>query len=142
MAGWRLPVCAATAWRFANATGSPNYRTSFSRIPAVTNTVEEMLATGQAEFAIGGQTFRLEPVIEEDHLFYIFKDRTAGKTTYAAGRFMELPMPKDGVAIVDFNRAYNPPCAFPLLPPAHCRSSKINCRWRSRRVSMRTISID
>jgi uncharacterized protein len=88
------------------------------RIPTVTNTVEEMLATGQAEFAIGGQTFRLEPVIEEDHLFYIFKDRTAGKTTYAAGRFMELPMPKDGVAIVDFNRAYNPPCAF--SPYATC----------------------
>ena len=88
------------------------------RIPTVSNTVEEMLAPGQAEFAIGGQTFRLEPVIEEDHLFYIFKDRTAGKTTYAAGRFMELPMPKAGVAIVDFNRAYNPPCAF--SPYATC----------------------
>ena len=88
------------------------------RIPTVTNTVEEMLAPGQAEFAIGGQIFRLEPVIEDDHLFYIFKDRTAGKTTYAAGRFMELPMPKAGVAIVDFNRAYNPPCAF--SPYATC----------------------
>jgi uncharacterized protein len=75
-------------------------------------------APGQAEFAIGGQIFRLEPVIEDDHLFYIFKDRTAGKTTYAAGRFMQLPMPEGGVAIVDFNRAYNPPCAF--SPYATC----------------------
>jgi len=88
------------------------------RIATVANTVEEMMAPGQAEFAIGGVRYRLEPVIEEDHLFYIFKDRTAGKSTYPAGRFMEMPMPKDGVALVDFNRAYNPPCAF--TPYATC----------------------
>ena len=88
------------------------------RITTVANTVEEMMAPGQAEFVIAGKAYRLEPVIEEDHLFYIFKDRTAGKTTYPAGRFMELPMPKDGIAIVDFNRAYNPPCAF--TPYATC----------------------
>ena len=88
------------------------------RITTVANTVEEMMAPGQAEFAIAGQTYRLEPVIEEDHLFYIFKDLTAGKSTYAAGRFMELPMPKNRMAIVDFNRAYNPPCAF--TPYATC----------------------
>ncbi len=89
------------------------------RIQTVANTMEEMMAPGQAEFAIGGTKYRLEPVIEEDHLFYIFKDRTAGKSTYPAGRFMEMPMPsKDGVAVVDFNRAYNPPCAF--TPFATC----------------------
>jgi uncharacterized protein (DUF1684 family) len=88
------------------------------RITTVANTVEEMMAPGQAEFTFAGTTYRLEPVVEEDHLFYIFKDLTAGKTTYAAGRFMELPMPKNGIAIVDFNRAYNPPCAF--TPYATC----------------------
>jgi uncharacterized protein (DUF1684 family) len=88
------------------------------RIPTITNTVDEMLAPGQAEFVIAGKSYRLEPVIEEDHLFYIFKDRTAGKSTYGAGRFMALPMPKDGKVIVDFNRAYNPPCAF--TPFATC----------------------
>ena len=88
------------------------------RITTVANTVEEMTAPGQAEFAIGGKPYTLEPVLEDDHLFYIFKDRTAGKTTYPAGRFMELPMPQNGVAIVDFNRAYNPPCAF--SPYATC----------------------
>jgi uncharacterized protein len=88
------------------------------RIATVAKTVEEMMAPGEAEFVIGGKAFRLEPVIEGDHLFYIFKDRTAGKTTYPAGRFMELPMPANGVAIVDFNRAYNPPCAF--TPYATC----------------------
>ena len=68
------------------------------RITTIANTVEEMMAPGQAEFTIAGQRYRLEPVIEEDHLFYIVKDLTAGKSTYGAGRFMELPMPKDGVA--------------------------------------------
>ncbi len=47
-----------------------------------------------------------------------FSKTTAGKTTYTAGRFMELQMPRAGVAIVDFNRAYNPPCAF--SPYATC----------------------
>lgn len=88
------------------------------RIPTVTNTIDEYDAPGQAEFTLAGKTYRLEPVTEDDHLFYIFKDRTAGKTTYPAGRFMELPVAKDGVAIVDFNRAYNPPCAF--SPYATC----------------------
>ena len=89
------------------------------RIQTVANTVEEMMAPGQAEFTIAGIKYRLEPVIEEDHLFYIFKDRTAGKSTYPAGRFMEMPMPSaTGVAVVDFNRAYNPPCAF--TPYATC----------------------
>lgn len=82
------------------------------RIVNVANTVDEYDAPGLAEFQLAGRTLRLEPVIEEDHLFYVFKDTTAGKTTYPAGRFIELPMPKDGRAIVDFNRAYNPPCAF------------------------------
>lgn len=88
------------------------------RIVNVAKTVDEYQAPGQAEFQIAGRTLRLEPVIEDDHLFYIFKDLTAGKTTYPAGRFIELPKPKGGIAIVDFNRAYNPPCAF--TPYATC----------------------
>lgn len=88
------------------------------RIVNVAGTVDEYQAPGQAGFQLAGRTLRLEPVIEEDHLFYVFKDLTAGKATYPAGRFMELPFPKNGVAIVDFNRAYNPPCAF--TPYATC----------------------
>lgn len=88
------------------------------RIVNVAGTVDEYQAPGQAEFQLAGRTMRLEPVIEDDHLFYVFKDLTAGKTTYPAGRFMELPVAKNGIAIVDFNRAYNPPCAF--TPYATC----------------------
>lgn len=77
---------------------------------------------GYAEFTLRGQTLRLEPVTEEDHLFFILKDLTAGKTTYAAGRFLYAAMPKDGTVELDFNKAENPPCAFTAfatcpLPP-------------------------
>jgi hypothetical protein len=78
------------------------------------------------EFTVDGRKLRLEPVIEEpgaDELFYIFRDQTAGKATYPAGRFLYSSMPKDGAVVLDFNKAYSPPCAFtayatcPLPPP-------------------------
>jgi uncharacterized protein len=77
---------------------------------------------GYAEFTIAGNTLRLEPITEADHLFFIFKDRTAGKSTYAAGRFLYAALPRDGRVELDFNKAENPPCAFTAyatcpLPP-------------------------
>jgi uncharacterized protein (DUF1684 family) len=77
---------------------------------------------GYAEFALLGKTLRLEPVLEDDHLFFMLKDLTAGKSTYAAGRFLYAAMPKDGAVELDFNKAENPPCAFTAfatcpLPP-------------------------
>ncbi|TLY81464.1 MAG: DUF1684 domain-containing protein, partial [Gammaproteobacteria bacterium] len=47
----------------------------------------------------------------------------SGRETYGAGRFMYLSPPLNGKTVVDFNKAYNPPCAFndfatcPLPPP-------------------------
>ena len=49
---------------------------------------------------------------------YIFRDGTTGKETYPAGRFLYSAMPKDGTVTLDFNKAYNPPCAF--SPYATC----------------------
>jgi hypothetical protein len=77
---------------------------------------------GYAEFTVKGKTMRLEPVTEDGGLFFIFKDATSGKTTYGAGRFLDTDMPKAGVLEMDFNKAYNPPCAFTAfatcpLPP-------------------------
>jgi len=78
---------------------------------------------GYLEFTLNGVPLRLDAVTEDNTLFLIFRDRTAGKTTYGAGRFLNADMPKDGVAVLDFNKAYNPPCAFtpyatcPLPPP-------------------------
>jgi uncharacterized protein (DUF1684 family) len=56
----------------------------------------------------------------------MFADGTTGRETYGAGRFLDVPRPQDGSVQVDFNRAYNPPCAFNdfatcPLPPAQNR---------------------
>jgi uncharacterized protein (DUF1684 family) len=82
---------------------------------------EESENPGYAEFRLRGQAMRLYPILEEPdakELFYIFRDGTTGKETYPAGRFLYSAMPKDGVVTLDFNKAYNPPCAF--TPYATC----------------------
>jgi uncharacterized protein len=75
-------------------------------------------------FTRDGQTFELYPIQEEpDSLFFVFGDRTSGKETYGAARFLDTPLAKDGKLVLDFNEARNPPCAFtpyatcPLAPP-------------------------
>jgi uncharacterized protein (DUF1684 family) len=80
----------------------------------------KMKTPGLLSFELNGRTYQLRPVIEEgeDQLFIIFRDQTAGKTTYGAGRFLYADLPKDGKVILDFNRAENPPCAF--TPYATC----------------------
>jgi uncharacterized protein (DUF1684 family) len=84
---------------------------------------EQQDCPGYAVFSLNGRELRLSPVLEGPNLFFIFRDQTAGKETYGAGRFLDAPMPKDGTVVLDFNKAYNPPCAFtpyatcPLPPP-------------------------
>ena len=77
--------------------------------------VEPMDNPGQVVFTKDGKEFRLETVDEGDgRLFIIFADRTSGHESYAAARFVyaDNPGPKGGITVVDFNKAYNPPCAF------------------------------
>ena len=88
------------------------------RIPNMVNELEDHKAIGLTEFVLDGQTYRLEPVVSGTELFYIFKDKTAGKQTYGAGRYLYSEMPKDGHVVIDFNKAYNPPCVF--TPYATC----------------------
>lgn len=74
-----------------------------------------MESPGYVEFTLEGRTWRLEPVYEtsrREDLFFIFKDLTSRTETYEAGRYLHAPLPKDGYVDLDFNRAYNPPCAF------------------------------
>jgi uncharacterized protein (DUF1684 family) len=87
---------------------------------------EDSDCPGYAVFRLAGQELKLYPILEEPgakQLFYIFKDQTSGKETYGAGRFFYSDMPRDGKVILDFNKAYNPPCSFtpyatcPLPPP-------------------------
>ncbi len=87
-------------------------------IPNILGETEEEASPGYVEFTLNGQHCRLDPVAEGDSLFFIFKDLTSGKETYPPGRFLNTPMPKDGEVTLDFNQAYNPPCAF--TPFATC----------------------
>lgn len=76
---------------------------------------EDMDCPGALVFNKDGRDWRLDTILEEpgaDELFVMFADATSGKETYGAGRFMYLPLPKNGRVPLDFNKAYNPPCAF------------------------------
>lgn len=79
---------------------------------------EPAICPGYASFRLAGKEFRLEPTAEDDQLFFVFRDLTAGKETYPSGRFLYAAAPSDGYVILDFNKAYNPPCAF--TPYATC----------------------
>jgi uncharacterized protein (DUF1684 family) len=77
---------------------------------------------GYAEFTLQGKTMKLEPVLEDGELFFMFKDATSARTTYGAGRFLYAALPKGDEVELDFNKATNPPCAFTAfatcpLPP-------------------------
>ena len=79
---------------------------------------------GYVTFELDGEEHRLEARMDEDEVMRLdFKDETNGDTTYIGGRFLIAEMPKDGKIVVDFNQAYNPPCAYtdyatcPLPPP-------------------------
>lgn len=83
---------------------------------------------GVVEFQRDGKTYRLEAIDEGDgSLFLVFADRTNGHGSYGAGRFVYATKPDaEGHVTVDFNQAYNPPCAFTSfatcpLPPAQNR---------------------
>ena len=73
---------------------------------------------GIVEFSHNGHQYRLRPIIENDTLFFLYKDPTNKTTTYQAGRMLNTPMPKDGLVDLDFNHSYNPPCTF--TPYATC----------------------
>ena len=88
------------------------------RIPNMVNEMEEHKVIGVTEFTLNGRSHRLEPVVADGQLFFIFKDKTAGKQTYGAGRYLYADMPKDGKVVIDFNKVYNPPCVF--TPYATC----------------------
>ncbi|MDJ0701612.1 MAG: DUF1684 domain-containing protein [Woeseiaceae bacterium] len=68
---------------------------------------------GTVEFRVAGRKYDLEAYDSEDQLFFVFGDRTSGRETYPAGRFLYADKPgEDGKTVLDFNYAYNPPCAF------------------------------
>jgi uncharacterized protein (DUF1684 family) len=68
---------------------------------------------GKLAFEIDGTAHELEAYASGDMLFIVFGDQTSGRETYPAGRFVYTAWPdENGETILDFNKAYNPPCAF------------------------------
>jgi uncharacterized protein len=68
---------------------------------------------GVVEFTLLGQTLRLRPFTTRPRRFYfVFRDASSGQETYEAARFVYSNLLDDGTTIIDFNQAYNPPCAF------------------------------
>lgn len=89
-------------------------------VPNVLGVVEHQPVTGRAVFERDGKTYTLTPYRDgnEPGLFFVFSDATRGKLTYFGARFLKAADAKDGRVVLDFNQAYNPPCAF--TPYATC----------------------
>jgi uncharacterized protein len=84
---------------------------------------QKMAVAGKVRFVLAGQECALEPFVsgpDGNELFFVFADRTNGTETYGAGRFLDTPAPAPGTrqVVLDFNKAYSPPCAF--TPFATC----------------------
>ena len=76
---------------------------------------DDMESPGAVVFTQNGQEIRLDTVLDgagATDLFVMFADGTSGHDTYGAGRFLHVPFATNGKTTVDFNEAYNPPCAF------------------------------
>jgi uncharacterized protein (DUF1684 family) len=110
-------------WRI-DATWRPNPPGKTLKIVDITGLEQQQSNPGAVEFQRDGKTFRIEALGEPDKsLFLVFADRTSGHGSYPAGRFIDTGPVQGDHVVVDFNRAYNPPCAFtpyatcPLPPP-------------------------
>ncbi|NJL27255.1 MAG: DUF1684 domain-containing protein [Thermoanaerobaculia bacterium] len=115
---------ADVSWRVA-ARFEPHVPPKRVSVPNVLGTVNEEESPGAVVFERGGVSYRLDALPgSEGELFLVFGDATSGKESYGGGRFLYADPPDaDGKVLLDFNRAYNPPCAFtafatcPLPPP-------------------------
>ena len=90
-------------------------------ITDITGSTSDSESPGALVFTLEGKEYRLDPILEEgsDELFLIFKDETSRDETYQAGRYLYAAKPgADGKTVIDFNKAYNPPCVF--TPYATC----------------------
>jgi uncharacterized protein (DUF1684 family) len=101
----------------------------FVDVPTSTGTIRRMQLVGTLEFRLDGQPMSLGALAPAGQpiqsLFVPFTDLTSGSETYKAGRYLDLHPTATGVYMVDFNRAYNPTCAYneayecPYPPPSN-----------------------
>ena len=111
---------------------------------SIVNIIDEVSkqpCPGYAEFELRGETHRLDAIKDGEGLFFVFRDGTAGDTTYQPARFLDIdeqPKP-DETFTFDFNKAYNPPCAFseyttcPLPPKQNILKTRIEAGEKFRK---------
>jgi uncharacterized protein (DUF1684 family) len=86
------------------------------------DTLQETIP-GYVAFSLGGQDLCLDAEVDGTDASFVFRDLTSGRETYAASRFLDTKIEPNSRVILDFNEAYNPPCAYnpyttcPLPPP-------------------------
>lgn len=93
-------------------------------VPNVLGDISPTPIAGTAVFKINGQELRLTDLGGDASkgLFFVFSDPTSKTNTYPGGRFLKTEPVTNGEVVLDFNRAYNPPCAVtayatcPLAP--------------------------
>jgi uncharacterized protein (DUF1684 family) len=94
-------------------------------ITNVLSMTDDETSPGALAFEVDGKTYRIDPILEkgETDLFVMIADETTGRETYGAGRYLYVSPPDAAEKVViDFNKAYSPPCAFTTfatcpLPP-------------------------
>jgi uncharacterized protein (DUF1684 family) len=102
---------------------------------------------GAIEFELQGQPLSLlaQDFGLDHQRFIAFRDATSGQQTYGPARFLAVDVTDDGRAVIDFNKAYNPPCAFspyatcPLPPRENILSVPIEAgeRYTSTQAAVR-----
>ncbi len=101
------------------ATFKPFKTPEIFKVATVIGTKEDYLVPGELDFRIKGKRCHLLPSKEGNGFFIVFADETSGTETYPSGRFLYIPLPdENNKVLIDFNKAYNPPCAF--TPYATC----------------------
>lgn len=94
------------------------------------------LKVAMASFKLGGvqhnvQMLQAADKPADENMYLFFKDATSGKSTYGAGRYIDVKAVKKSTCVIDFNMAYNPYCAYnsyyicPIPPPSNVLSIAI-----------------
>jgi uncharacterized protein (DUF1684 family) len=118
-------------------------------MPTSTGKMRKMERVGVLEFTLAGEPRSLGAFVEAGtrgvtRLFVPFSDLTSGSETYAAGRYLDLDPTSTGLYEIDFNRAYNPYCAYndsydcPFPPPSNRLKTPIRAGERMRAAAPAT----
>jgi len=110
------------------------------KMKTTTDRLPEYVKYGEVTFTLNGETYKLniyqnkELILKEgyeDYLFLPFLDFTNGDTSYGGGRYVDARLPKGDTIVIDFNKAYNPYCAYsdryscPIVPRVNYLKTKI-----------------